>query len=205
MDLDDIKLYLPKYLSPTSEQNLFEQLNQFPANIDSRVYSENIRSQNILYQGDGIEGLLVTNLPRQDIRPENAMLLSNTCDMNPMNKKMFPGYMCYSPIFNLNKYKERLVSSNISSNQRIDQFMEEIKAQRISQILYLPYGAGLKEDSFIFFDRLSSCSLNFIKTEQIAGRKLFSLSNYGLYLFLFKLSIHFTRINEGTDRDISGL
>ena len=202
MDLDDIKLYLPKYLSPSSEQNLFDQLKQFPANIGSRLYSENIRQENALFQGDGAEGLLVTNLPNQDVRPENAMLLSNTCDMNSENKRLFAGHVCYSPIFKLRKYKDRLLSSHAVLNQRIEQFMVDLRSQRISQILYLPCGGELKEDSFIFFDRINSCSLDYLMDEQIAGRKLFSLSNYGLYLFLFKLSIHLTRINEGRDRDI---
>lgn len=202
MDLNEIKLYLPKYLSPSSEQNLFEQLKNFPQNIDSRIYSENVRLVNNLYQGDGIEGLLVTNLPDPDIRSANAMVLSNTCDINPENKRLFSGHFCYSPILKMAKYKEQLLSSNSNSIDRIEQFIESVRNQKVSQILFLPCGGELKEDSFIFFDRISSCSLNYLENAQVTGKKLFSLSDYGLYLFLFKLSIHFTRINEGKGRDI---
>jgi hypothetical protein len=201
MDLSEIKLYLPKYLSPSSEQNLFEQLKNFPQNIDSRIYSENVRLENIYYQGDGSEGLLVTNLPNPDIRSANAMMLSNTCDINPQNKRLFSGQFCYSPILKIAKFKEQLVAKNTDSNERIEQFMETIRSQRVSQILFLPCGGELKEDSFIFFDRICSCNLSYLENAQIAGKKLFSLSDYGLYLFLFKLSIHFTRVNEGKGRD----
>jgi hypothetical protein len=202
MDLNEIKLYLPKYLSPSSEQNLFEQLKNFPQNIDSRIYSEDVRLENNLYQGDGIEGLLVTNLPNPDIRSANAMVLSNTCDINPQNKRLFPSHFCYSPILKMAKFREQLIANKVDSNDRIEQFMENIRNQRISQILFLPFSGELKEDSFIFFDRINSCSLSYLESAQIAGKKLFSLSDYGLYLFLFKLSIHFTRINEGKGRDI---
>lgn len=201
MEFDDIKLYLPKYLSPFAEQNLFEQLKQFPNNIDNRIYSEITRQENILYQGDGIEGLLVTNLPNPDIRSANAMVLSNTCDINPQNKRLFSSQFCYSPILKMAKFKEQLIVNNTYPNNRIEQFMENIRNQRISQILFLPCGGKLKEDGFIFFDRISSCNLSYLEKAQIAGKKLFSLSDYGLYLFLFKLSIHFTRINEGKGRD----
>jgi hypothetical protein len=202
MEFDEIKLYLPKYLSPSAEQNLFEQLKQFPNNIDTRIYSEIIQQENILYQGDGIEGLLVTNLPNPDIRSAKAMVISNTCDTNPENKRLFSGQFCYSPILKMAKFKEQLIANNTYSDDRVEQFMKNIKNQRISQILFLPRGGKLKEDGFIFFDRLSSCDLGYLENAQIAGRKLFSLSDYGLYLFLFKLSIHFTRINEGRGRDI---
>ena len=202
MDLNEIKLYLPKYLSPSSEQNLFEQLRNFPKDIDSRLYSEIIRLDNTLYQGDGIEGLLVTNLPNSDIHSANAMLFSNTCDINMQNKRIFSGHLCYSPILKMAKYKEHLLASKSDTKERIEQFIENIRTQRISQILFLPCGGELKEDSFVFFDRISSCSLRYLEDAHVAGKKLFSLSDYGLYLFLFKLSIHFTRINEGKGRDV---
>lgn len=35
---------------------------------------------------------------------------------------------------------------------------------------------------------------------QIKQKKIFTLSNYGFYMFLVKLSIHFTRVREGVDR-----
>jgi hypothetical protein len=201
MEFDDIKLYLPKYLSPSAEQNLFDQLKQFPNNLDSRFYSEIVRQEDILYQGDGIEELLITNFPNQEIRKSSAMLISNTCDMSPNNKRVFSGHFCYSPILKISKYREKLLLEHAFSTERIEQFINNIKMQKISQILYLPNNNGLKEEGFIFFDRINSCSLDYLKNEEISGKKLFSLSDYGLYIFLFKLSIHFTRINEGKSRE----
>jgi hypothetical protein len=41
---------------------------------------------------------------------------------------------------------------------------------------------------------------NEISRESLKQQRIFSLSNYGFYLFLFKLSIHFTRFGEAVDR-----
>jgi hypothetical protein len=201
MDFDEIKLYLPKYLSPSSEKALFDELKQFPKNIDSRVYSESVRVENIMYQGDGIKGLLVTDLPDKEIRPTDALILTNTCDMSLENKRLFPTHICYSPIIKLNKYKNKLIERGVASEEIVEKHIENIKNQKIAQILFLPCGGSLQEDALIFFNRISSCSLRYLINDNVAKIKLFSLSNYGLYLFLFKLSLHFTRIAEGKDRD----
>lgn len=37
--------------------------------------------------------------------------------------------------------------------------------------------------------------------EKLTSERIFTLINYGFYLLLFKLSVHFTRIQEKVDRD----
>lgn len=202
MDFESLRLFLPKYLSPSSEQTLFEELRQFPTNIDAgRVYSRTIQMEEQLYQGDGIDGALVTNLPSAEIRPSNVVLLSNTCDMAVENRRLFPSRICYSPIFNLEKYRNKLIESNVTTSSRVEQHVNDIRYQKITQIFFLPRGGDLAEDGFIFFDRLNSSALTTEDVDRLSRQKLFSLSNYGLYLFLFKLSIHFTRMNEGKGRE----
>lgn len=118
IDLEEIKLYLPKYLSVESEQNLFENLKDFPENIDSRMYSALLLDDQIIYQGDGLEGLLVINLPNSYIRKEKAMVLSNTCDVDINNIRMFPSSICYSPIFNLQKYINKLIARKVAPSEK---------------------------------------------------------------------------------------
>jgi len=200
IDLEEIKLYLPKYLSAESEQNLFKNLKDFPDNIDSRMYSSMLLDDQIIYQGDGLEGLLIINLPDSRIGQAKAMVLSNTCDIDINNVRFFSSSICYAPIFNLQKYVNKLLARKAAPAERISQFIQSLKKQRISQIFYLPGGGKLNSDSFIFFDKINSCDNSTIDRQQLAKTRLFSLSNFGLYLFLFKLSIHFSRIREGIDR-----
>jgi hypothetical protein len=200
IDFEDIKLYLPKYLSVESNENLFENLKDFPENIDSRIYNTRILEEHTIYQGDGLEGLLVINFPDTRIDKVKSMVLSNTCDININNIRLYPSSICYSPIINLQKFIKKIEIRKTASREKISQFIQSLKKQRITQIFYLPKGGKLKQDSFIFFDKINSCSNTNIKTSELKNIRLFSLSNYGLYLLLYKLSIHFSRIREGVDR-----
>ncbi|MBU0634459.1 MAG: hypothetical protein KKB82_03245 [Candidatus Omnitrophica bacterium] len=198
--LDDFKLFLPKYLTPEDQKGLFEELKNFPANIDSRLYLEICRYDNIIYQGDGIDKLPVINLPDRRIEDVPVMVISNTCDIDPRNERMFKANICYCPIWKLKKYQEMLIK-NGEKEAAVDEHIRRIKQQSITQIFYLPPSAVLKEEHIIFFDRINNCVSDYIKSEEVKERKLFFLSNLGLYLFVTKLSIHFTRINEGWSRD----
>ena len=201
LSLEEIKIYLPKYLSPESEENLFDQLKQFPENIDDRLYTNYVLDPQLIYQGDGIEGLLVVNLPDTQIRPARGMILSNTCDLDERNKRPFPSSLVYAPIFNLEKYQKELLASEILKDAgQIEDHIYAIKKQRITQIFYLPKGGALENESIVFLDRVNSCDNIFLSKVEIKDIRLFTLSNYGLYLFIFKLSVHFTRITEGIDR-----
>lgn len=201
ISFEEIEKFLPKYLSPETEEQLFSQLKQFPDNIDQRFYSYKLRKEgdNILYQGDGIKEVLIINLPDKTEGYVPSIILSNTCDINPENKRLFPSRIVYAPIFNLSKYKAKLLQEGIKNNENIDQHIESIRKQRVTQIFYLPAGDELTEDSIVFLDRiynLPSYSLG----KDFTNRKLFTLSQYGHYIFLFKISIHFTRIAEKLER-----
>jgi hypothetical protein len=198
---EDLKIYLPKYLSPESEKSLFDELRQFPENIDDRLYlSPQYVKPDIVYQGDGIHGLLVVNLPETDIKKAPGMIFSNTCDIDERNKRLFPSTLVYSPLFNLEKYKNGLIESKIKDPRSIEDHISLIRKQKIAQIFYLPKGGALANESIVFFNRVNSCDSTFLEREKIKDMRLFTLSNYGLYLFIFKLSVHFTRITESIDR-----
>lgn len=206
---EDLKTYLPKYLSDDNVKKLFDELQSFPNNIDGRMYTDILDNENILFQGDGFKGFPIINLPNAKVY-ENAsvIILSNTCDIDSTNTRNFPSLICYAPIFSFDKYISQVRRDKLSKNSGdfsktetdIKNHIEAIKAQKITQIFYLPKGKGLPEDSIVFFDRINNCSNHFISRDNLKSKRLFVLSNYGFYLFLVKLSIHFTRIQEKVDR-----
>ena len=55
---DDLKRYLPKYLSAENYEMLLQELRAFPDNIDDRMYTFSLE-QNILFQGDGLKNCLL--------------------------------------------------------------------------------------------------------------------------------------------------
>ena len=199
---DDIRIYLPKYLSEESTKELIKNIGNFPNNISNSIYT-NILDDNVLFQGDGLKSLKVINLPDEKIGEAPSVILSNTCDIEPSNERPFPSQVCYAPIFRLEKYIDNLKQANFFKNQSaLDQHLDRLRKQHITQILYLPNGYGLEYEGIVFLDRINNCQNRSIPRDNLKQSRLFNLSNYGHYLLLIKLSIHFSRLQENIDRQI---
>lgn len=201
MELEEnIKLYLPQYLSEDKLTSLKKELKNFGNGCDSGKYFTTIlNSAPNLFQGDCVKAQ-VWNLPNIETREENVILLSNTCDMDISNQRLNSCRVMYAPILNLKKYHKNLIERGFEKN-KIDNHIKDIKNQLVSQILYLPTKSILGYDSFVLFDRTISIPLTRKIVENCTKTRKVSLSNYGFYLFLLKLSYHFTRIQEHVDRD----
>jgi len=203
MDLDKLKLYLPKYLSSESESELFQQLKDFPNNINQRIYTSHLKDEPIIYQGDGIKDLLIIQLPQTDTKKVDSVIFSNTCDIDQDNKRNFPTQIVYSPLIPFSKYISSLKQYSSKKVHQLDAHFEAIRKQRITQIFYLPKIEGKIEESIVFMDRIQNISNDYVDRGTLSDIRLFSLSDYGIYLFMFKLSIHFTRIQDKVDRKSS--
>jgi len=201
ISLEEIKFYLPKFLTPENQKTLFEELGSFPKNIDSRMYTERLRSEKVVFQGDGIRDLLVLNLPDITAQEAKCMIFSNTCDVDTGNKRgFFTPRIVYAPILSLSKYRSMLVRRRLKSGLAIQEHLRQIRQQKITQAFYLPSHGVLTEDSLVFMDRVCSNSIASIERKDLSKARLFTLSDYGNYLFLIKLSIHFTRMQDGVNR-----
>ncbi len=199
MDIwEEIKLYLPKYLSDSNVRNLIEDLKQFPKNIDSRIYTSLVTDESYL-QGDGFPNAFIINLPQLDYKTGSAIILSNSCDIDPTNKRFHDARVLYAPIAPLSNYEQLLQSKGFKDKQ-IESHFKALKNQYITQMFFLPKGGKLDSDHVAFFDFVVSLPLEEFFKGKSDPKKTFSLSDYGFYLFIFKLSIHFTRIQESVIR-----
>ena len=196
---DDIKLYLPRYLSEDRLVILKQQLRKFGEGYDTgKYFTDLLKGEPLLYQGDGVYAL-VGNFPDTTRKNAPVLLLSNTCDMDIRNERLNPCRIMYAPIFNLDKYIQKLREREIPDAQ-IATHVNDIKNQIVSQIFYLPKTSSLGYDGMVFFDRAMSISLSEGSFSKCIESRFFSLSDYGFYLLLLKLSYHFTRIQEKVDR-----
>lgn len=199
--VEDIKLYLPKYLSTESKDILMAELNSFPNNLDKRMYTSGLE-KSIVYQGDGIAKMPVVKLPDvEKLREENCLILSNTCDLDLSNERMVPSSILYAPMINLNKYEKVLRSTGITE-ERIENHISDLKRQKITQLFFLPENGNIP-DSFVRLDNILFVGNDYLDRDTLEERRLFSLSNYGFYMLMFKLSVHFSRIRETVDRHLS--
>jgi len=200
MNFDDLKIYLPKYLSTESAEELYESLRDFPQNIDQRIYTTYLKEEPVIFQGDGLDNLIVVNLPEVEKKNVPAMIISNTCDIDPNNARNFPSQIIYTPFINFAKYSDMLKKDSSKSIEQIEGHLNSIKKQHITQIFYLPPINDVFEESIVFLDRVFNIGSGFVDRKRVKDIRLFTLSDYGNYLFLFKLSLHFTRIQDKVER-----
>ena len=149
--------------------------------------------------GESRDSVPVIDLPDATTREVPAMIISNSCDNDPGNVRFFASHLCYCPIICLARYKDRLLERGIEPG-KIEKHLDRIRKQEVFQIFYLPEGSGIAEERLIFLNHLISCDTEFIYRGYRNGNRLYRLSDYGLYLFIFKLSVFFTRITEGVER-----
>ena len=195
----DIELFLPKYLSPENYKRLLQELDAFPNNIDKRMYTSSVES-NVLYQGEGYNPFPYVDLIHLDkgSKRVKGIILSNTCDISLENHRLYASSILYAPVVEIKKYYDVLIK-NGAIKEQVEEHLSAVRKQKVSSILYLPGISDLKE-SIVFFDRIMSIDNSFIDRENLENNRLFSLSDYGFYLLLFKLSIHFSRIQEKVNR-----
>jgi hypothetical protein len=194
---EDIKKYLPQYLSDSDAKQLFLALKDFPNNIDSRFYSNYNLDDDILYQGDCLKDIPAFNLPDTRSKLSQSMAISNTCDMDLNNKRLWNTRILFSQIILLEKLEKGLCQK--FSEDRISNYISSLKKQQITNAFYLPKSKNLDE-AVVFFDYTNSFDVHFIDRDKLKERRLVSLSYYGFYILLLKLSIHFTRIQEKVQR-----
>lgn len=195
---EDIKKYLPQYLSDSDAKQLFSALKDFPNNIDERFYNSYNLDDNILYQGDCLKDIPAFYLPDTRSKLSQSMAISNTCDMDLNNKRLWNTRILFSQIILLEKLEKALYQK--FSKDRISNYISSLKKQQITNAFYLPKSKNLDE-AIVFFDYTNSFDINFVDRESLKEKRLVSLSNYGFYILLLKLSIHFTRIQEKVQRN----
>lgn len=196
---DDFKKYLPQYLSEASVDKLLDELKAFPDNINKRLYTAALNDMQEIYQGDGISNMLTVRLPDPQIVRGPVMIMSNSCDVSFENVRWMPPKFTYCPIVKLANYIQNL-RARVNDQDKIDSHIQAVREQAVSSIFFLPEGGKLPGDCVALLDSMNSCDLSVLQPEGVVTNRLFSLSNYGFYLLLFKIAVHLTRLREGVDR-----
>lgn len=188
--IEQAKEYLPPYLRPDDQQKLFEELNRELSEIN---YYWRARFDEIL-QGDSWENLPIVLASSRGFESRNVkgLILSNTCDLDLSNPSPVKKNIVFCPIRSMDTYLSRLDDSQRESTAY------SIRSQLVSNIFFLPAMPNLPGESMILFDDVHS--LPRAEYNDSSNDRLFSLSQSGFYIFLIKLSIHFTRVQEGIAR-----
>lgn len=205
-DIDEINKLIPPDLAEQKKGRLREGLRQFSEsnNSQDKYYTDFYlqTSFNYFLQGDLIRELrfpTFNNVTGQYQKLYfDALLISNTCDVDESNKKTIRKKVVLAKLIPLEIFVESLKELAVENAAEI---LTQIKNQQFSNILYLPPNKE-KVEYLAYFDDLSTIEkeeLNVLKEEIILNR-IESLDYFGYYLFIFKLSYHFCRLPEETER-----
>ncbi|MDQ2140915.1 hypothetical protein RBI14_22360 [Alcaligenaceae bacterium B3P038] len=193
ISIESVRANLPHYLTEEQRIALVDALREFP---NHRVFYADGFHRDIL-QGDGWSGLEIFDFGREERTRIQGFLLSNSCDMAPENKRNLPPYFVFAPLLALNSYKALMEGAGVSA-EKIQSVLNNIRAQQITNIFYLP-ASGDHGERFVYLDRLHSLPVAKLTNAEQSG-KIFSLNQYAFYLLTMKLSIHFCRLHEGVIR-----
>ncbi|MGO3690549.1 MAG: hypothetical protein ACTJF0_08835 [Psychroflexus halocasei] len=200
MSLDEFKNFLPKYLSEKSTEKLLESLRQFPENIDEKIYTNHLQNESVIFQGDGLFDLPYYNFESDESKNVNGIVLSNTCDVDLSNKRLLDIQLSHSPLVKLRKFKQIILKNTSKTKEQVDNYIEHIKRQKVTNIFYLPKKHKDSEEYIVMFDRVMSIPNKTIDRNKLDKKRMFTLSDYGIYLFIFKLSVHFNRFQDKVER-----
>lgn len=161
---------------------------------------EDLREE--LLQGDGWKGFIAIDFHTGERKTVSGAILSNSCDIDPRNVRSLPVNVLFAPLIELRKYTDALRTIGKKDDQ-IKNTIIDLKRQRITNVFYLPECSGFIPESLILLDDIHRHPLqDFIVQPR---QSLFTLNDYGFYIFLIKLSIHFTRFQEGVIRSASAV
>ena len=182
-------------LTPADKEALINAFDSFSV-ISKDFYMGGYSNEAL--QGDGWPSFFISIYKSESVKNTKGIVLSNTCDISPENQRDMPKNLVFAPIVKLSEYEIWLKKSGINVNSISDK-IGAIKEQRVSNIFYLPENNQLGGEYIALFDRLSHMPASEIKT-MLGQVKLFTLSQFGFYYFLFKISHHFCRLPEGLHR-----
>lgn len=191
---ETIQEQIPYYLTQEQKSNLVKALKDFPK---VNYYIDGFASE--ILQGDGWDSFDIINFDDGARKKIKGIVLSNSCDITPLNKRDFPPRLTFAPIIKLRKFVEQLEKSGIHLD-KINSRLLDIREQRVTTMFYLPKGGSLDEEYIAILDDLHTIPFNIFETHH-GKLKQFTLSQVGFYLFLLKLSVHFCRFHENKSRN----
>lgn len=192
--LEQIQAFLPTYLTPEHKAQLYQELTSFPDNYNYYLHKDDGDA----LQGDVWGGLPIYNVVNREEKEVSGIILSNSCDISLANNSDRRRKVVFCPVLSLERYRQQLLAAKNGETESVENIISDIKKQKITYLFYLPAGGLLEEEGVVFFDDVHSMFIDIF--EERKNSKIFTLSQYGFYLFLLKLSIHFTRFQEGVVR-----
>jgi hypothetical protein len=210
---DHFQLLLPPYLVEPEKTRLKEALKQFmPEYRGLQVDYANFYKKyyhNYFMQSDLVKEIrlpfwnAVTGTYTKSYT--DAIIVSNTCDISYQNNRdVNPKQCLLAPILDFREYMQDLQKQGYDE-PKVKAFEQNVKSQLLTNIFYLPAHFTAGKEYIALLDRIFWFPIgelhSYIGT--IEDDRIISLSHYGFYLFILKLSYHLCRLPEQCDREVA--
>jgi hypothetical protein len=192
-ELGQFRLALPPHLAESDKKLLLQQLQGFPG--ESGFFG--VTDDDEPVQGDAWRGFQILNPDSGKHEAVTGIVISNSCDLAAANDPDPDQNIVFAPMVDLDRYTKLLLDSG-QSKEEVGSKVDQIRKQQIHRIFFIPENGSFGGESLIMLDDLYTQPLEDLDNHPM--EKLFSLSNYGWYVFLMKLSVHFTRMTDGVPR-----
>ena len=200
LDTESLRQQIPYYLTSKDRQTIVDELKAISRGGTAGYFLSQYRNafRGDMLQGDGWRGFQLFMFDTGKRRSVRGLVISNSCDVDPDNRRDLPARVIFSPLVKLATYETLLQKSGIKKRQ-IDAKLAAIRAQKTSSLFFLPSGGPLTDDHVVRLD--DAHSMPVAAHSATADReKMFTLSNTGFYMLVLKLSIHFCRLQEKVNR-----
>lgn len=132
------------------------------------------------------------------VSPRRVMLITNSCDADESNRRAIPVELTVVPVLRLSRYRQMLTDNGVGEGVA-DDMIGAIKRQEKTNLLYLPQGGRIPEETVALFDAAQSMTWDQFR-EIGEPQRAAVLTQRGFWLLLIKLSMHFQRPHEGVAR-----
>ncbi|KPP86568.1 MAG: hypothetical protein HLUCCO07_07290 [Rhodobacteraceae bacterium HLUCCO07] len=199
-DVESLQKQIPYYLTAEDRQVLVNDLKAITRGGTADFFLSPYRDmfKKVMLQGDGWRGFQLFLFNTGDRRSVQGMVVSNSCDIDPDNQRDLPARVIFAPLVKLAAFEAVLRKSGIEP-QQVDEKLAAIRAQKTTNMFFLPSGGPLAEDHVVRLDDVHSMPVvaHFAAEDR---EKLFTLSNTGFYMLILKLTVHFCRLQERVNR-----
>lgn len=218
-DVTEVARLFPAFLSATEKTRITEGLSQFAESIATtpKLYTDFYATgvPNYLLQGDLLPQIrLPIWQPSTGLFAKgniDALLIANTCDVDVIgNSRNVAKEISFVPLVPLSNFltnlERKLHSQHLppaTVRVKLQSIEKELRNQLLTNVFYLPASPSGLPEQVALLDRpfwFPSSELVSIGPALLTNR-MATLSQWGYYLFILKLSYHLCRLPEERDRN----
>lgn len=201
LEKDELERYFPSYLTKAGKESILSGIRAFQNKDNYGLFLSGINGcpSDTILQGDICRGFSYYDFSKAGLEENiTGIVISNSCDISTENKRNLPVNVVFCPLFSLQGYKKSLEDEGFEA-RRVSDIIDSIMNQSTTTMFYLPKCQYITQDAIVRLDMAYSINLNHLKAK-VNDNKICSLNQFGFYLLLFKLSVHFCRLHEGIER-----